>query len=81
MPRSPKWVKLIDIAGTVEMRRVRAALEKYLDQHTPRWTARVYGVNQHRRFVRYFVKPEDLCCAQAVIPALDQMAQGGPDAA
>jgi hypothetical protein len=41
----------------------------------------VYGVNQHRRFVRYFVKPEDLCCAQAVIPALDQMAQGGPDAA
>jgi hypothetical protein len=63
------FTKLIDIHDQSE--RLHRVMEKYLTQHgIPFRKARFFGDG----FIRYSVEPVNLCCAQAVIPALRELA-------
>lgn len=63
--------KLVDIAeGSV---RLQAALENFLHAHHIAFDRHDHGDG----FARYYVASKDLCCAQSVLPALRQLAEGG----
>lgn len=66
--------KLVDIGGNSE--RLEAALQKFLKRHSIEFERHVHLDG----FARYYVNVKDLCCAQAVLGALQQMAEGGSDA-
>jgi len=75
MPNSSKgFTKLIDIHD--QAYRLHAALEKYLTAHDIPFRKRLYRADG---LLRYSVEPVNLCCAQAGLPALRQLA-GVPDA-
>jgi len=69
----PKFTKLIDIHDQAV--RLHQALEKYLAAHRIEWRVRRFAGDG---FVRYAVRPADLCCAQAVLPALRELAEVRP---
>jgi hypothetical protein len=60
-----KWRKLVDLpeASTRKQR----ALEGFLDQHHIPFRRHIFERLSKRR---YFVRPCDLCCAQAVLDAI-----------
>jgi hypothetical protein len=71
------WRKLIDIADGGE--HLRRALETHLGLHSIE--NRVYIHARRSRnggvagFTRYWVKQNDLCCAQLIIPALRELGE------
>ncbi len=69
MSRSKGFTKLIDIHDQAS--RLHTALEKYLNAHDI-----PYRRHLGDGFIRYSVERVNLCCAQAVIPALEDMAKG-----
>lgn len=69
---APRFRKMVDIGLTAS--EIGVTLERYLFQHRI-----TYKTARHAEFVRYFVHENDLCCAQAVIPALKSMATSGED--
>jgi hypothetical protein len=63
---SKGFTKLVDIGGP-DAGRLHMVLERWLTEHRiPFRRTRFRGEG----FVRYSVERENLCCAQAVIPAL-----------
>lgn len=69
--------KLVDI-GAGGSPRLESALEKFLDAHSIKYEKQRHEADG---FVRYHVSARDLSAAQAVLPALAAMAEGGPDVA
>lgn len=71
MPRKVGQRKLVDIGGNGE--RLERALQNFLVAHSIDYERCVHVDG----FVRYYVNVKDLSAAQAVLPALQQMAEGG----
>jgi hypothetical protein len=67
------FTKLIDIHDQAD--RLHKALEKYLEAHAIPWRKQHFKSDG---FVRYQVQTKDLCCAQAVLPALRELAARPP---
>lgn len=63
--------KLIDIND--DARGIYAALENFLKWHSIPYT---FQLHRGENFRRYYVDSVNLCCAQAVIPALQDTARG-----
>jgi hypothetical protein len=72
--RGKGFTKLIDIHDQAE--RLHRALERYLAEH-----GIVCRVQRFKAdgFVRYQVQQKDLCCAQAGLPALRELAGCPPE--
>lgn len=69
----PRFMKLIDIHDQAE--RLHKALEKFLEAHSILWKRQHF---KNDGFFRYLVRRQDLCCAQAVLPALRDLAARPP---
>jgi len=63
--------KLVDIADSSV--RIYEALENFLEAHSIPYTFNIHWADGFRR---YYVDAKDLCCAQAVLPALQAMCGG-----
>jgi hypothetical protein len=69
--------KLVDIWGSEQATaQVHDALKAFLLAHGINFE-RHHGTDAyHRDYYRYLVQSKDLCCAQAVLPALREIQEG-----
>lgn len=65
--------KLVDILDIGDCVRLYRALENFLERHEIRYT---FHDHDGDGFRRYYVPSKDLSAAQAVLPAIQQIAEG-----
>jgi hypothetical protein len=68
-----KWRKLVDLDNSST--RKHRALELFLDKHKIRY---VRNTSTTRGYTRFLVQASDLCCAQAVLQAIEAIGEVPP---